>query len=76
MSGTAPAASTHVATLQSIVPWLDDLLQVATTPDYSGAMNGLQFEHVGPVTRVAAAVDASLRSITDAVDAVATWCSR
>lgn len=54
------------ATLQVIVPWLDDLLQTDTTPDYGGAQNGLQVEHTGPVTRVAAAVDASLRSVEQA----------
>ena len=55
-------------TLEQIIPWLDDLLQTDTTPDYSGAQNGLQVQHSGPVTRVAAAVDASLRSVEQAVD--------
>ncbi len=54
-------------TLHEIVPWLDDLLQTDTTPDYTGALNGLQFEHTGPVRRVAAAVDASLRVVQQAV---------
>lgn len=54
------------APLQEIVSWLDDVLETATVPDYPGAMNGLQVDHAGPVTRVAAAVDASLRSIADA----------
>ena len=57
------------ATLRHIVPWLDDLLQTDDTPDYSGAQHGLQVEHVGPVTRVAAAVDASLRSVEQAAAA-------
>ncbi len=56
------------ATLAELVPWLDDLLQTDTTPDYTGAMNGLQMEHAGPVRRVAAAVDASLRSVQHAVE--------
>ncbi len=55
-------------TLAGIVPWLDDLLQTDATPDYSGAQNGLQVAHTGPVRRVAAAVDASLRSVEQAVD--------
>lgn len=55
------------ATLDDIVPWLDDLLQSEATPDYAGAVNGLQLAHVGPVRRIAAAVDASLRSVEHAV---------
>lgn len=55
-------------TLSEIVPWLDDLLQTELTPDYAGAQNGLQVEHRGPVTRVAAAVDASLRSVEQAAE--------
>jgi dinuclear metal center YbgI/SA1388 family protein len=57
---------THAA-LNDIVPWLDDLLQTDTTPDYSGAMNGLQLDHAGPVRRVAAAVDSSLRVVEQTV---------
>ncbi len=56
------------ATIGEIVPWLDHLLQTEATPDYAGAVNGLQVEHTGPVRRVAAAVDASLRSVQQAVD--------
>ena len=55
------------ATLDEIVPWLDDLLQTDATPDYAGAENGLQLAHVGPVKRIAAAVDSSLRSVEQAV---------
>ena len=51
-----------------IVAWLDDLLQTDSTPDYGGALNGLQVQHAGPVHRVAAAVDASLRSVEQTVD--------
>ncbi len=58
---------TEPALLEQVVPWLDDLLQTDVTPDYSGAHNGLQVEHVGPVTRIAAAVDASLRTVEQAV---------
>ena len=57
------------ATLATIVPWLDDMLQTAATPDYSGALNGLQLEHEGPVQRVAAAVDLSLRTVENAIAA-------
>jgi len=59
---TRPAA-------HAISTWLDDLLETSTTPDYTGALNGLQFDHQGPVTRIAAAVDASLRTIEACVSA-------
>ncbi len=61
---TSPPA----APLGDVVSWLDQLLQADTTPDYPAALNGLQVEHSGPVRRVAAAVDASLRSVQAAVD--------
>ncbi len=61
-----------MAKLQDIIEFLDKELKVTTTPDYSGAMNGLQLENGGEVTRVAAAVDASLpvfeKAISERVD--------
>jgi len=56
------------AVTSDVIAWLDDLLQTDGTPDYDGALNGLQVQHAGPVRRVAAAVDASLRSVEQAVD--------
>lgn len=53
--------------LSSIVAWLDDELQTASTPDYAGAHNGLQTDHDAPITRIAAAVDASLRTVEQAI---------
>lgn len=49
-----------------IATFLDDLLESPGFPDYSGALNGLQLDHRGPVRHVAAAVDFSGRTI-DAV---------
>ena len=46
--------------------WLDARLGAAHHPDYPGALNGLQVDHRGPVRRIAAAVDASARSIAGA----------
>src|SRR5690606_3629013 len=46
---------------------LDAELRIAEIPDYSGAMNGLQLENGGTVTKVAAAVDASLPVVEAAV---------
>ena len=54
---------TAVAPLASITAWLDDYLRIRELPDLEGAANGLQVENGGNVTRVVAAVDASLESI-------------
>ena len=55
------------ASLDDIASHLDALLRTGDVPDYPGAMNGVQVEHDGPVTRCAVAVDASLRTIDAAV---------
>ena len=55
--------------LQEIVKYLDDKLRISEVSDYSGAMNGLQLENDGAVTKVAAAVDASLPVFKKAIDA-------
>jgi dinuclear metal center YbgI/SA1388 family protein len=55
-------------TLGEIAVYLDDLLHTSEIPDYRGAMNGVQVEHIGPVTRCAVAVDASTRTIQGAIE--------
>src|SRR5665213_1789048 len=45
-----------------IVDYLDDLLDTDSIPDYPNALNGLQLANSGQVTRIAAAVDVSLRT--------------
>lgn len=57
------------ATLTDIAAYLDERLAIATTPDYPPALNGVQVGHRGPVTRIAAAVDASQRTIAMAAAA-------
>lgn len=56
-------------TIADIARYCDDLLAVADTPDYPPALNGLQVGHRGPVRRIAAAVDASQRTIAMAAEA-------
>lgn len=56
-------------TLATITAYLDELLDVAGTPDYPPAINGVQVAHRGPVTRLAAAVDCSQRTIDAAAAA-------
>ncbi len=55
--------------LATIASHLDELLDVARTPDYPPALNGVQVEHAGPVRRIAAAVDCSQRTIEAAAAA-------
>lgn len=54
------------ASLSEVVAFLDDYLDVKETPDYPGALNGLQVDGPGPVGRVAVAVDASEAVIGEA----------
>ncbi len=61
-------ADDRTVDIHTVVAWLDELLLTASTPDYNGALNGLQFAHRGPLVRVAAAVDASLKAVEMAVD--------
>jgi dinuclear metal center YbgI/SA1388 family protein len=60
-----------VPPLSEIVAHLDDFLDTARTPDYPPALNGLQVANSGQVARVAAAVDASQRTIDGAIQAKA-----
>lgn len=54
--------------LAELTTYLDDLLQIATVPDYPNAVNGLQLENAnGRVTRIAAAVDAHWPVVQEAV---------
>jgi dinuclear metal center YbgI/SA1388 family protein len=53
--------------LSQVVGHCDRLLKIAAVQDYEGAVNGLQVENSGKVTRIAAAVDASLATVRKAV---------
>jgi dinuclear metal center YbgI/SA1388 family protein len=53
--------------LRTLVRYCDRLLGTATAQDYDGAANGLQVENRGQVTRLAAAVDATLATVRLAV---------
>jgi dinuclear metal center YbgI/SA1388 family protein len=57
--------------LHQIARYCDRLLRAADVQDYEGAVNGLQVENNGAVTRVAAVVDASLATVRLAVTAKA-----
>jgi len=57
--------------LQKIVTRCDKILRTAAIGDYDGAVNGLQVENSGSVTRIAATVDASLVTVRLAIAAKA-----
>ncbi|HXP60529.1 MAG TPA: Nif3-like dinuclear metal center hexameric protein, partial [Dongiaceae bacterium] len=57
--------------LSAIVRYCDHLLHTAGVRDFERATNGLQVENNGKVSRVAAAVDASLATVRLAVAAKA-----
>jgi len=49
-----------MANLRELTDYLDKELRIAEIPDYPGALNGLQIENEGVVSKIAVAVDASL----------------
>ena len=61
----------QTVSLTQIVRYCDRLLRTAEIHDYEGAANGLQVENRGRVSRIAAAVDASLATVRLAIEAKA-----
>src|SRR5579884_3528388 len=57
--------------LSSIVSYCDQTLRTREINDYDGAVNGLQVENRGKVTRIAATVDASVATVRLAIAAKA-----
>jgi dinuclear metal center YbgI/SA1388 family protein len=55
--------------LAQIVSYADEHLRIGEIDDWPNALNGLQVENSGAVTRIGAAVDASARSIDAAIGA-------
>lgn len=72
MPARRPASSASPppsARLSDLVAHAEKLLQPSRFKDYPGAVNGLQFENGGRVTRIAAAVDGTLAVVRKAVEA-------
>jgi dinuclear metal center YbgI/SA1388 family protein len=59
------------ASLAAIVKHCDQLLRTKSIGDYDGAANGLQVDGRGPITKIAATVDASLATVKLAIAAKA-----
>ena len=57
-----------MASLFEIVRYADDYLRIAEIDDYPNALNGLQIENLGSVTKIGAAVDASTATLKAAAE--------
>src|SRR5213596_1609028 len=57
-----------MATLSEIVSYTDEFLRISEVGDWDNALNGLQIENSGRVTRFGAAVDVSTRVLTEAAN--------
>src|SRR5437773_11646138 len=55
-----------MASLMQIVRYLDKYLRVGEIEDWPSALNGLQIENSGRVTKIGAAVDVSTRILSEA----------
>jgi dinuclear metal center YbgI/SA1388 family protein len=55
-----------MASLSDIVTYTDDFLRIREVGDWDNALNGLQIENSGRVTRIGAAVDVSTRVLSAA----------
>ena len=53
---------------RDVVEYLDQILETATVPDFGNALNGLQLENGGTISKVAASVDFSLRAVNQAIE--------
>jgi dinuclear metal center YbgI/SA1388 family protein len=62
-----------MATAAELSRYIDELLQTPNTPDYPGAVNGLQLENHSSIRRIAAAVDFSTRAVQGAVETGANF---
>jgi dinuclear metal center YbgI/SA1388 family protein len=58
----------HMPRLHQLVDYCNDLLRISEIADWPNALNGLQIENSGDVTKLGAAVDASTRTIDAAIE--------
>jgi dinuclear metal center YbgI/SA1388 family protein len=58
----------RVASLSQIVAYADEHLRIREIDDWANALNGLQVENSGAVTKVGAAVDVSIRTVEMAIE--------
>jgi len=58
----------RVADLSQVVSYTDEHLRIREIDDWANALNGLQVENSGTVTKIGAAVDASTRTVAAAIE--------
>src|SRR4051794_9901301 len=58
--------SSPMAPLSDIVSYTDRFLRISEIGDWDNALNGLQIENSGRITRIGAAVDVSTRVLSEA----------
>ena len=63
----APIRMRRMPDLRELVTYCDDYLRIREINDWPNALNGLQIENSGSVTKIGAAVDASTRTIDAAI---------
>src|SRR6201982_3316611 len=63
-----------MASLSNVVSYTDRFLRIRDVGDWDNALNGLQIENSGRVTRIAAAVDVSTRVLRTAEKQKADLC--
>src|SRR3954447_12809663 len=59
----------RVPSLSQIVSYADEHLRIGEIDDWPNALNGLQVENSGAITKIGAAVDASSRTVDAAIEA-------
>ncbi|MEY2531952.1 MAG: hypothetical protein QOI96_2037, partial [Verrucomicrobiota bacterium] len=57
-----------MVSLDQIVAYADESLRIREIDDWDNALNGLQIENSGKVTKIGAAVDASTRVLREAAE--------
>jgi dinuclear metal center YbgI/SA1388 family protein len=67
-SQTAFSTMPPVPNLSQVVSYADEHLRIGEIDDWANALNGLQVENSGAITKIGAAVDASSRVIDRAID--------
>ena len=59
--------ASRAVSLSTIAEFLDSTLDIGAIPDYPNALNGVQLANVGPIERIATAVDFSTATVRETI---------